>query len=33
MYLTDNKPYFLEFIYGVGNANIDLSGLAVKNLK
>ena len=33
MYLTDSKPYFLEFIYGVGNANIDLSGLAVKNLK
>jgi hypothetical protein len=33
MYLTDNKPYFLEFNYGVGNANIDLSGLAVKNLK
>jgi hypothetical protein len=33
MYLTDSKPYFLEFNYGVGNANIDLSGLAVKNLK
>jgi hypothetical protein len=33
MYLTDSKPYFLEFHYGVGNANIDLSGLAVKNLK
>jgi hypothetical protein len=33
MYLTDGKPYFLEFNYGVGNANIDLSGLAVKNLK
>jgi hypothetical protein len=33
MYLTDKKPYFLEFNYGVGNANIDLSGLAVKNLK
>jgi len=33
MYLTDSKPYFLEFTYGVGTANIDLSGLAVKNLK
>lgn len=33
MYLTDNKPYYLEFNYGVGNANIDLSGLAIKNLK
>lgn len=33
MYLTDAKPYFLELTYGVGNANIDLSGLAVKRLK
>ncbi len=33
MYLTNAKPYFLELTYGVGNANIDLSGLAVKNLK
>lgn len=33
MYLTDAKPYFLELNYGVGNANIDLSGLAVKKLK
>lgn len=33
MYLTDSKPYFLELVYGVGNANIDLSGLAIKNLK
>jgi len=33
MYLTDSKPYFLELNYGVGNANIDLSGLAIKNLK
>ena len=33
MYLTDTKPYFLELNYGVGNANIDLSGLAIKNLK
>jgi hypothetical protein len=33
MYLTDNKPYDLEFSYGLGSANIDLSGLAIKNLK
>jgi hypothetical protein len=33
MYLTDEKPYLLELNYGVGNANIDLSGLAVQNLK
>ncbi len=33
MYLTDAKPYYLELNYGVGNANIDLSGLAVKKLK
>lgn len=33
MYLTDAKPYMLELTYGIGNANIDLSGLAVRNLK
>lgn len=33
MYLTDAKPYALELNYGVGNANIDLSGLAIKTLK
>lgn len=33
MYLTDNKPYDLELFYGLGRANIDLSGLSVKNLK
>jgi hypothetical protein len=33
MYLTDEKPYLLELNYGIGNANIDLSGLAVQNLK
>ena len=33
MYLTDSKPYFLELNYGVGNANIDLSGLAIQKLK
>jgi hypothetical protein len=33
MYLTNSKPYLLELNYGVGNANVDLSGLAVKKLK
>ncbi|MEO5980265.1 MAG: hypothetical protein ABIS36_06365 [Chryseolinea sp.] len=33
MYLTTAKPYFLELNYGVGNANIDLSGLAISKLK
>jgi hypothetical protein len=33
MYLTNAKPYFLELTYGVGNANIDLSGLAIHKLK
>lgn len=33
MYLTESKPYLLELNYGVGNANIDLSGLAIKKLK
>lgn len=33
MYFTENKPYNLDLYYGLGNANIDLSGLAVKNLK
>jgi hypothetical protein len=33
MYLTDSKPYLLELNYGVGNAHVDLSGLAVRKLK
>jgi hypothetical protein len=33
MYLTDSKPYLLELNYAVGNAHVDLSGLAVKKLK
>lgn len=33
MYLTDSKPYFLELNYGVGNAHVDLSGLAIRKLK
>jgi hypothetical protein len=33
MYLTDTKPYLLELNYAVGNAHVDLSGLAIKRLK
>lgn len=33
MYLTDTKPYSLELSYGVGNANVDLSGLSISKLK
>ncbi|MBN8576756.1 MAG: hypothetical protein J0L66_07415 [Cytophagales bacterium] len=33
VYLTDNTPYILDLDYGLGNANIDLSGLAVKKLR
>lgn len=33
MYLTESKPYILELNYGVGNANVDLSGLSVRKLK
>lgn len=33
MYLTDSKPYLLELNYAVGNAHVDLSGLAIKKLK
>lgn len=33
MYLSDAKPYLLDLSYGVGNANVDLSGLSIKNLK
>jgi len=33
MYLTNSKPYALEMAYGMGNANVDLSGLAIKKLK
>jgi hypothetical protein len=32
MYLTDSKPYSLELNYGVGNADVDLSGLAIRKL-
>jgi len=33
MYLTEAKPYYLELDYGIGNANVDLSGLSIKKLK
>jgi hypothetical protein len=33
VYLTNDKPYSLDLTYGLGNANIDLSGLAVEKLK
>ena len=33
VYLTESKPYSLDLDYGLGNANIDLSGLAIKKLK
>lgn len=33
MYLSDGIPYELEMNYGVGNADIDLSGLAIKRVK
>ncbi|MFM9838686.1 MAG: hypothetical protein ACKVOQ_10510 [Cyclobacteriaceae bacterium] len=33
VYLTENTPYSLNLDYGLGNANIDLSGLAIEKLK
>lgn len=33
VYLTDSKPYDLDLDYALGNANIDLSGLAIHRLK
>ena len=33
VYLTESKPYVLDLDYGLGNANVDLSGLSVKRLK
>src|SRR5690606_6614560 len=32
MYLSDAKPYDLQLEYGVGNAHVDLSGLAIRKL-
>ncbi len=33
IYLSDKKPYDLDLQYGVGNAYLDLSGLAVEKLR
>lgn len=33
VYLTTAKPYQLDLTFGLGNANIDLSGLAVEKVK
>jgi hypothetical protein len=33
VYLSDNKPYSLELKYGIGNAQVDLSGLSIEKLK
>lgn len=33
IYLTESKPYSLNLDYGLGNANIDLSGLSIKRMK
>jgi hypothetical protein len=33
VYLTEDKPYDLDLTYGLGNANIDLSGLSIHRLK
>jgi len=33
VYLTDSKLYSLDLDYGLGNANVDLSGLAIKKFK
>lgn len=33
IYLTDSKPYSLDLSYGLGNANVDLSGLSIDKLK
>ncbi len=33
LYLAGSKPYSLDLDYGLGNANVDLSGLAISRLK
>ncbi len=33
VYLSESTPYILDLDYGLGNANIDLSGLSVEKLK
>jgi hypothetical protein len=33
IYLSDEKPYSLDLDYGLGNANVNLTGLAISRLK
>lgn len=33
IYLTEKKPYVIDLSYGLGNANVDLSGLSVQKFK
>ncbi len=33
VYLAESTPYILDLTYGLGNANIDLSGLSIEKLK
>lgn len=33
VYLAENTPYILDLDYGLGNANIDLSGLSIEKIK
>lgn len=33
VYLAESTPYILDLDYGLGNANIDLSGLSIEKLK
>jgi hypothetical protein len=33
IYLTEKKPYTIDLSYGLGNANVDLSGLSVQKFK
>ena len=33
VYLSESIPYSLELEYGLGNANVDLSGLSIQKLK
>ena len=33
VYLAESTPYILDLDYGLGNANIDLSGLSIERLK
>jgi hypothetical protein len=33
IYLSETKPYSLDLNYGLGNANVDLSGLSIQRLK